>query len=131
MNVDALWFDGMQVSHMYYSSNLAIGSGVLEFDVGECCIQKRLKSAVELPHIKINGIQELSHGVQHVLQNAVTRSMVSTFLLVIQEPAERMLACINVVHLVIHSTGDGDIRWSGEFNEASRDANGGESEEIV
>ena len=61
----------------------------------------------------------------------MTRSTVSTFLLVIQEPVERMLAHINIVHLVIHSTGDCDVQRSEEFDEATRDANGGESEEIV
>src|SRR5437667_5051402 len=99
MDVDTAGFHGMQVSDMYDSSHLAIGSGVLEFDVGGCCIRKRLKSAVELPHIRINGIQELSRGVQHVLRNAVTRSTVSAFLLGIQEPAERMLGRINLVNL--------------------------------
>ena len=131
MDVDTVRFHGMQVSDMYNSSHLTIGSGVLEFDVGGCCIRKRLKSTVELPHIRINSIQELSRSVQHVLQNTVTRSMVSAFLLVIQEPAERMLARVDIVHLVIHSTGDHDIRRSGEFDEATRDANGRESEEIV
>ena len=58
MDVDTAGFDGMQVSHMYDSSHLAIGGGVLELDVSRCCIRKRVKSAVELPHIRINGVQE-------------------------------------------------------------------------
>src|SRR3954467_3273040 len=90
----------------------------LELDVGGCRIRKRVKSAVELPHVRINGVQELPHGVQHVLWDAVTRGTVSTFLLVIQEPAERMLARVDIVHHVVHSTGDSDVRRSGEFDEA-------------
>ena len=115
MDVDTAGFDGMQVSHMHDSSHLTIGGGVLELNVSRCCIRKRVKSVVELPHIRINGVQELSHGVQHVLWDTVTRGTVSTFLLVIQEPAERILARVNIVHLVIHSTGDSDVRRSGSL----------------
>jgi hypothetical protein len=83
MDVDTAGFGGMQVSDMYSSSHFTIGGGALELDVGGCCIRKRVKSAVELPHVRIKGVQELTQGVQDVLRDAVTRGTVSTFLLVI------------------------------------------------
>ena len=58
MDVDTAGFHGMQVSDMYDSSHLAISGGVLELDVSRCCIWKRVKSVVELPYIRINGVQE-------------------------------------------------------------------------
>ena len=58
MDVDTTGFNGMQVNDMYDSSHLTIGGGVLELDVSGCCIWKRVKSVVELPHIRINSVQE-------------------------------------------------------------------------
>ena len=63
MNVDTAEFHRMQVSDMYDSNYFTINSRVLEFDVGRCCIWKKLKSVIELSHIKINSIQKLSHDV--------------------------------------------------------------------
>ena len=57
--------------------------------------------------------------------------MFGSFLLVIKEPAKRMLACIDIINPVIYLTGNSNIRRSRKFGKASRDADGGESEEIV
>ena len=61
----------------------------------------------------------------------MTSSVSGSFLLVIKEPAKRMLACIDIVNPVIYLTGNSNIRRSQKFSKVSRDTDRGKSEEIV